>query len=300
MKKFRVLVVDDKKAVIDSIRDRIDYNFTIGNEKYVVELSCLEVEVIKKDDDTYEFSKKTIVDLYDLCLKPFHLLLLDFGFVQKGIKTDVEIFRLKEIKPNKTLRELIDEVVLNPSHLVKQCFKEPKYFKRINKNFIEHSGALYLYTYIPNQFEEDYTSVDVRKNVTNEHFPKAKIKVIDTRKELFNNRQFDNKHDKDYYPFLITKFLSKIIQHEMSETIINQTEQIRSKYRQIKKNNKLKMLSIILLSLISGVLLPTIIDSVKNGTYTFIIVFTFSLAVIISFLTLIIKNLEQKNDKLTK
>lgn len=300
MKKFRVLVVDDKKAVIDSIRDRIDYNFTIGNEKYSVELSCLEVEVIKKDIDKYEFSEKTLVDLYDLCYKPFDLLLLDFGFVQKGIKTNIEVLRLKEINPNKTLRELIDEVVLNPSHLVKQCYKEPKYFKRINKNFLEHTGSLYLYTYIPNQFEEDYTSVDVRKNVTNEHFPKAKIKVIDTRKELFNNRQFDNKHDEDYYPFLITKFISKIIQHEISESIISQTELIRIKYGQIKKNNKLKMLSAIILSLTSGVFIPTIIDSAKNGTYTFIIVFTISLALIIAFLTIIIKNLEQKNEKLAK
>ncbi|PKP35420.1 MAG: hypothetical protein CVU00_02370 [Bacteroidetes bacterium HGW-Bacteroidetes-17] len=300
MKKFRVLVVDDKKDVLKSIRDRIDYNVLIGDEIFNVELSCLDVEVIKDDDDNCKFSNKTFVELHDLCLKPFHLLLLDFGFVQKGIKTDDEILKLKEIKPEKTLRELIDEVVLNPSHLVKQCYQEPKYINRIKKIFIEHNGPLYLYTYIPNKFEEAYTSVDVRKNVTNEHFPIAKINVIDTRKELFNNDQFDYIHDeeKEYYPFLISKFLSKIIQLEISKSIIDQTKLIRTKYIKIRKNNKLKMMSAIMLSLITGVLTPTIMDSIINESYISIVVFTISIALIISFLSIIIKRLEQRNDKL--
>ncbi len=299
MKKYRVLILDDKKAVIDSIKDRIERTYNVGNETYKIHLSCLEVDV-SEINGNYQFSDKTILDLYDLCEKPFDLFLLDFGYVKKGLKTVDEIFRLKENFPERSIREIIDNIVLNPSHLIKQCYENPKYLRKIEKNFIEHKGSLYLYTYIPNKLERDYTSVDVRRHITNEHFPKATIKVMDTRKELFNNNQFDNKYDKEYYPFLISKFLSKTIQNEILKKVITQTETLREKFQQIRKNNRLKLLTTILLSILTGVLIPTIIDSIKSGNISTILIFTITIVLTVSFLTLIIFNLETKNNRLLK
>jgi len=299
MKKFRVLVVDDKKVVLDSIKDRIERTFKVGSEIYNVELFCLEVEVIE-ENGKHIFSEQTISDLHGLSQKPFDLLLLDFGFTKKGQKTVEKIYKTKDEHPEKTIREIIDDIVLNPSHLTKQSFETPKYYKKIKKNFVEHRGPLYIYTYIPNEIERYYTSADVREHVTNEHFPKAVIKIMDTRKELFNNSQFDSKHDKEYYPFLISKYLSKTIQNEILEKVISKTEVEREKFQQIRKNNKLKYISTILISIFTGVLIPTIVDSIKSGNIMNIGIFTVIIVLIVSFLTLINTNLENNNNKLLK
>jgi hypothetical protein len=294
MKKFRVLVVDDKKQVLGSIKDRIEYSLQIGDDNFLVDLSCVEVEILK-DKDGFKISEKTYSDLHEKCKKPFDLILLDFGFVNKELNAIEEILDRKRKSQNKTTREIIDEVVLNPAHLVKQIHKAPKYFRQIDKYFTNHSGPLFIYTYIPNKFERDYTSADVRRNVTNEHFPKANIQVIDARKELFNGNQFEDKHDKEFYPFLISKFISLLIQKEISIKALNQTINIKNKFQEIKKNNRLKLFSAVFLSIFTGFLIPTIIDSVKEGNNIEIVTFTVSAVFAMVFLMIIISTLEKRN-----
>lgn len=299
MKNFRVLVVDDKKNVLDSIKDRIDRIIKFGNEDCNIEIVCLEVE-IHEQGGNYQISETTITELYNLCEEPYDLLLLDFGFVKRGLNTVDEIKRIKGLSDEKTIREIIDKVVLNPSHLVSQSFIFPKYFKRINKTFIEHEGPIFIYTYIPNQFEQDYTSADVRRNVTNEQFPKAKITVIDTRKELFNNGQFDSKHDSEFYPFIISKFLSKIIHIELLESIVIRTESIKKKYYNYRKFSRLKILSALLLSILTGVLIPIIIETFNKGNILNLIMFGITIVLITAFVTYIIFNLEKQEDEVLK
>lgn len=291
-KIFRVIVVDDKKAVLDAMRDWIEYNYHIAEEAFKVELLRLHVEVIKNDQ--YKISPKTFEVLCGFCQKPFHLMLLDFGFVKQGIKFFDELDKLEKLNPQKSIRELIDIIVLNPSHIVNQSIHHHKFYKKIKKNFIDFIGNLYIYTYIPSNIEREYTSADVRRNVTNKHFPKANINIIDSRKELFNNTQFESKHNNEFYSFLITKFLSKIIHIEIAEFLLNQTKGVRQRTQRIQKNNRIIALATILPSIIAGIFIPSLYSSIEKGDYLIAFAFLMTLIFVVFVLTIVPKILEKK------
>lgn len=294
MKKlFRVLVVDDKKPVLDAMRDWIESEYQIADEEFKIELLRLHVNVIKNNGQ-YEFTSQLFEELYSFCNKSFDLIFLDFGFVQQGVKALDELEKSKIEHPNKTVRELIDMIILNPSHIVAQSERYPKLYKKIKKYFIDYSNNLYIYTYLPSKIEQEYTSADVRKNITDKQFPKAKIKIIDTRKELFNNSKFDGKYDAEFYPFLISKFLSKIIKLEISEFLLNDTKEVRRKAKQIKKNDKIIALSIIVPSIIAGIFIPSLFSSIEKGEYAVAFAFLMMLVIIVFVLTVVPKILSRK------
>jgi len=292
-KRFRVLIVDDKKPVLDAMRDWIEYEYRIAGEEFKIELLRLHVTVIKTDGQ-YEFTSKLFEELHSFCNKSFDLIFLDFGFVQQGVKALDELEKSKVKYPNKTVRELIDTIILNPSHIVNQSERYPKLYKKIKQYFIDYSNNLYVYTYLPSKIEQEYTSADVRKNITNKQFPKAKIKIIDTRKELFNNSKFDSKHDSEFYPFLISKYLSKIIKLEICEFLLNSTKEIREKAKQIQKNDKIIALSIIIPSIIAGIFIPSLFSSIEKGEYTVAFAFLIMLVIIVFILTIVPKILNKK------
>ena len=299
-KSFRVLVVDDKKTVLQAIEDWVEKKVLIGDEEFQIELLPLHVEVIE-NEGKYEFSEATLERLYDLCQKSFHLMLLDFGFVKEGMSAVDEIFSRQEKHPEKTVRQIVDEVVLNPAHLVNRSKEEYKFFSRIKKSFIAHKGSLIVYTFLPNKIERYYTSADVRENITNAHFTNAKIKVIDTRKELFNNSQFDSipKDVKEYYPFLIAKYLSKIIQLEIAESMIENTKETRSDLKKLKRNNRIITISTIVTSLITGFLLPSLSDSIQKGDYKVALILFTTMSLTIIIFTVGNKVLENFNESIS-
>jgi len=291
-KVFRVLVVDDKRPVLNAMQDWIEHELRIAEEKYKVELLRLHVEIVE-ENNKYEISSKTFENLNEFCQKPFNLMLLDFGFHKQGVNAVDELYRMKELNPQKSIRELIDQIILNPSHIVSQSVNHHKFYKKIKKNFIDFSGSLYVYTYLPSKIEREYTPADVRRNVTNKQFPKASIEVIDARKELFNNTKFDSKYDDEFYPFIISKFISKIIHIEIAKLLLNQTEELRMKARRIQKNNKIIALSAILPSVIAGVFIPSLFSSFEKGDYTIAFAFLMTLVVIVFVLTIVPKILEK-------
>ena len=294
MKKiFRVLLLDDKKTVLDAMRDWIEPEYIIADEEFKIELLRLHVDVVKNNGQ-YEFTTKFFEELHNYCNRSFQLVFLDFGFVQQGVKALDELERAKSQHPQKTVRELIDTIILNPSHVVMQSERFPKLYKRIKKNFIDYCNNLYIYTYIPSKIEQEYTSADVRKNITNKQFPKAKLKIIDARKELFNNSKFDNKYDSEFYPFLISKFLSNIIKLEICEFLLNDTKIIRKKAKEIQKNDKIIALTIIIPSITAGVFVPSLFSSIERGQYTIAFAFLMMLVIIVFVLTIVPKILNNK------
>ncbi len=277
---FRILIVDDKIPVLEAMKDWIEHSYQVANEDYKIELLLLHVDVVGEENG-YQVSFQTFEKLYEYCQQPFNLILADFGFVKQGIKTIEELDRLKELNPKCSVRELIDRIILNPSHIVNECIKHPKFYKRIKKQFVDFKGNLYIYTYIPSQIELDYTSADVRKNVTNKHFPAANILLIDARKELFNNSKFDRQYDSEYYPFLIAKYLSKVIHYEIAESIIIKNSEIKNQLLKLKRHNKIVAITTILPSIIAGVFIPMLYASFKNGDYTIGLAFILILILLI-------------------
>jgi hypothetical protein len=293
-KLFRILIVDDKKPVLDAMKDWIEHNYKVANEDYRIELLLLHVDVVG-DENEYRISPNTFEKLNEYCQKPFHLILADFGFVKQGIKTSDEHDRLKELNPEISSRELIDRIILNPSHIVNDAVKYPKLYKKIKKQFIDYGGTLYVYTYIPSKFEREYTSADVRRNVTNKHFPNSSILLLDARKELFNNSKFDTKHDGEYYPFLIAKYLSKIIHFEIAESVLKKNTDVKKQLLKLKRNNLIVSVTTIIPSIVAGVFIPVLFTSIEKGNYSISISFLIMLICIVGALTILPKWLESLN-----
>jgi hypothetical protein len=300
VKNFRVLVVDDKKPVLQALDDRIEKKVIIGHEEFLIELLLLHVEVVG-EEGKYEFSQNTIENLHNFCQKAFDLMLLDFGYVKKGVNAEDRILELQEKNPEKDIRLIVDDIVLNPKHLVNRCKVEYKYLSKIKEFFINHKGIIIVYTFIPSRIERHYTSANVRENITNKVFIKANISVIDTRKELFNDSQFDEikKKYEGYYPFLISKYLSKIIQFKIAETLLLSSKIIKSDIKKIKRNSKSISLATILLSLFTGIFIPGLSDSIQRGEYIHAISFFVSMSLLIILFTVGNKVLEKKNEKIS-
>lgn len=300
-KIFRVLVVDDKKPVLKALGDWIKPSISISNEEFQIELIKLHIHVIH-DGVSYKIDESSIKNLHDICNKPFHLMLLDFGYVKEGLSAADEIERLHKINPAKTKRQLIDEVVLNPTHLVETSRNNVKYSKNIEKYFVNHYGKLIVYTYIPSQMEDEYTCADVRENITNKYFPKVEIEVVDTRKELFNNTMFDKiyKDYKEYYSFLISKYLSKLIKIEIAESMLDNFKRQKIIIKKIKKNNRILTFSTILPSIIAGIFIPSLFSSLEKGEYIISFSFFITLLMLIVILTVGTKILERNNERLLK
>jgi hypothetical protein len=297
--KFRVLIVDDKKPVLDAMKDWIEHKMIVGNEEFIIELNRLHVNVIDAEIG-YKITDGTYQLLDDFCNSQFNLILLDFGFVKEGVKAVDKVEELHQKSPQKTKRELLDNIVLNPSNLVEDVLNSEYNFKKIKKNFIEYTGNMYIYTFIPNKLEQDYTCADVRKNVTNKHFPNAIIKIIDSRKELFNNSEFGEKSVTEYYPFLISKFLSKIIQLEIAEYIILRNTEIKFKFDKIRRNNKLMAISIILPSIIAGIFIPSLFTSFEKGDYLIAVSLLVALLLITFVFTIGTRYFEKQQEKWMK
>lgn len=294
---FRVLIIDDKLSVLNAMKDWIEHEYDIAGEKYTIELNLLQVKVCEANG-LYNIDSTTYENLGAFCNKSFDLILSDFGFVKEGTKVTNEVERIKEANKDIPTREIIDKIVLNPSSLVTESQNYTKTYNKIKKNFIEFKGNFYIFTYIPSKLEREYTSADVRRNVTNKHFPRANLLLIDSRKELFNNSKFDNKHDEEFYPFIIAKYLSKIIQLEIAKDIIKKTADVRKRAATIKRNNRIVSTSVVIPSIISGVFIPSLFESIGKGNYLIGIAFLIMLVMVVSILTILPTLLENNNKKM--
>jgi len=116
--------------------------------------------------------------------------------------------------------------------------------------------------------------------------------LIDARKELFNNSKFDGKHDGEYYPFLIAKYLSKIIHYEIAELIIMKNSEVKNQLVKLKRNNRIVTLTTILPSIIAGVFIPSLFTSIEKGNYTIGVAFLLMLICIVGALTILPRWLE--------
>lgn len=291
--KFRVLLVDDKQPVLDAANAWIEHKMIVNQKEITIDLLKLHVDVIV-DENNYKISEQTFANLNKLCRDTFDIIFMDYGFVKSGINTEKEVKKYHELNPTFTKQSCINKIVLNPSHIVNEILYNRKDLKNIKKNFISFNGTIFIYTFIPNSLELYLNNTDVRKNVTDQHFPNAKIKIIDSRKELFNNSAFVSKHDPEYYPFLISKYLSKIIHIEIAESLLKDSDEIKKKFENIKINNRLLALSVILPSLLAGVFIPSLFSSIEKKDY----VISLALLIVLIIFTIVSKLGTRYFDKL--
>lgn len=250
MNTFRVLVVDDKKIVLDRIKYDVEHKVKVGDEDWKVEIVTLHVKV-EGDDKKEEFyiDESTIAELGKASKNPFDLILLDFGYKKENSPIIQKI--IDKYGKDANLSKL-DGKLLNPYDLIKASIdicnkkKNKEYLKNIKNNFINHKKEIIIYTYTQPNIKKFFPSTAIRENITFDSFPSSKkIELLDTSLELFNDEEFTEKFDEKYYSYLIARYLNKIIQFKIAEESI-----IHSKYIKVTRTTK----SISLIILIGGLI----------------------------------------------
>lgn len=240
-KTYRILIVDDKLDVLDKIKDLIKPTFKLLDDVWKIEIFTLHVEVIVDSAGNYSIKKEVFTKLGEISKKPFDLLFLDFGYRKSGDVSNLLETIKQQFGESFSFADL-EKYVLNPRNLVEDGLKvlnqkhNKNYFSSFNNNFVNHKKNIYIYTYIPSEWRRYVQNTTIRENITKRTFPKAKnIELIDTRKEIFNDTEFDNifKNNKRYYSFIISKFLEQIIHLEISKESI-----LKSRFIKVKRTSR--------------------------------------------------------------
>lgn len=237
-KKYRVLIVDDKLNVLENAKELIRPEFNLLNERWNIEIETLHVKVNGDDtEEKYFIEEQTFLNLGKVSDKPFDLLLLDFGFR----KPDSDIFEKikKRYGDNFGFSEL-EGFIFNPRNLVEEGLKVlnrkhlKKGFLAFQNNFVNHKGTIFIYTFIPEKWRKYVQNSTLRENITKRTFPNAKsIELIDTRKEIFNDTEFESLKSERYYSFIISKFLEQVVQLEIAKESIS-----KAKYIKVQRTSK--------------------------------------------------------------
>ncbi len=263
MDKFRVLIVDDKEIVLETLKNNIKTKFNAGVDRYDIELLLLHVNVIGDDTkEEYQISDTTIKQLIEYSKEPFDLILLDFGFRMSDSNI---IDRIVKRYGNQLNLKSLDGKLLNPNDLVKETIEYARKkmgrtsFNNLNANLINHKNKIILYTYTPPSLKYFFPSSQLRESITTGLFPQAsEINVIDTRALFFNDEQFVNKYDEKFYSYMVSVYLQKIIDCEMWESLLK-----KAKYIKISKTTKSVGL-IVLFAGIYGAITEFLVDIIIN------------------------------------
>lgn len=242
MKKYRVLIVDDKKECLETAERVINYSLEDWRmlKDWRIEIKTAHVRV-EKINDTFRIEKGCIIEMAELLREPFDLLLLDFSYKEKNVN-------LKSVmEKNNTLAEF-EKHVLNPSTLAHQgCIylkKNPDgLLKCFVENFVNFSKNIYVCTCVTEEDREKILPVSIRgnpkqycKNIVAKKFTKAIITVKDTREEIFNSTEFqeiknfrdEKKEGGSYYDFILAKYLEQLILLDIAEKEIDDAKHIKT------------------------------------------------------------------------
>ncbi len=224
---YKILIVDDKKQVLERIKREIRPRVTVGDQEWRIDIVTIHVQVVEDGSDRYKIARTTLDAFASAAQTAFDLLLIDFGYVKEGSETVIQ----ETIKnyANEFDFEKLDGILLTPKDIIAAIYEEkPKGIRSVINNFINHKDRILVYTYIPPDIRKYVPSSLVRENITLKLFPKAKsIEVFDAAFKLFNDAEFADVYRTDYYSYLVSRFLENEIRKYIAEDTIKRSSRIR-------------------------------------------------------------------------
>lgn len=225
---FHVVVVDDKKKICRRISERLSgLRVQVGEVlDVVVSVSTIHVRVERKNIsetpelDRWTFSVATLQDILKASERKADLLIVDYIYVDN----DVSRYFKKRALETEVLEEELEGRALNPKLLSDWVLASHTLSReehaRILKNLFYAETIVYLHTYTPQGLHAVTGTIEQRNRMAAIAFPQARINLIDTRSELFNEDEFDwprkdTKYDPDYYPYQLAVLFAQIVQKEV-------------------------------------------------------------------------------------
>jgi hypothetical protein len=254
--KFVVVVIDDKPDVCERIEKRVRRGPTPGQVdlNVPIEVSCVTVdtrraEAAEKLGSAWTFAPSVFQQLLKAATSRPDLLIVDYVYVDRLLSQE--------------LKKLAREGSLDPASLKGRILTPEDLRKwvegnvaapadqrhKIIKNIFHARCPLYLHTHTPQGFSAVVGSVDERLGVARRVFPQSRISVIDTRRELFNEEEFDwppdpddgrrseaaeddqkrkrIMHDKKYYPFQLAVYFDQVTRKEVLRKALHRSRFLR-------------------------------------------------------------------------
>jgi len=225
--KIRVLILDDISIHLEKIMEVIQPVYQVFEKNWKIDIIPIEVIVLEKDGN-FSFDKSCIKKIEEASSEPFDLLLMDLGYRPSHL---TQMGHILEEKYNENNNHITPKIwkscgLLSPDDLVRGS--ENSNFK---KNFVEHKKTIFGYTYTPGEWERLFYSIDGCKSMLTSAFPSARyIEAKGTRQELFNNNpKFEKIKDEEFYPYILAKYLEKLVHIEILKKEITNAKHLKIK-----------------------------------------------------------------------
>ncbi|HHT9112718.1 MAG TPA: TIR domain-containing protein [Candidatus Wunengus sp. YC65] len=225
---FRVVVLDDRQDSLRRIEKRISGGQTLGQLDPALPVSVHSVLVrLKKvpnsqnQEDRWTFDDAIVNDLLNAVSESPGLIFIDYGFAdQQSVKP-----KLEEIAKERAITEAdLEGRVLTAFALAKWVKSEvnvPDTVRRLLiKTFFETLSPVYLYSYTSQLIVHAVGRIDDRVRKIRQVFPYAQVSAIDTRRELYNDEEFDwpnpkSKFDPEFYNYQVAVLLDYVVHKEI-------------------------------------------------------------------------------------
>lgn len=230
---FHVVVIDDKLKSCERISKRLKgLKISVDSEHEIqVSVSQVHVQVERlnrceiPEQDYWTFNKKTIEELLNAAKKKADLLIVDYIYIDSQV---ANYFKDKG-KQREVNEEETSNKALNPKDLydwvlqINQLSVNDR--EQIVNNLFQADSTVYLHTYTPAGLHPVTGTMEQRNRMAALAFPRAKIHVIDTRAEFFNDEEFDwpgsdPKYDSNYYPYQLAVLFAQIVQKEVMMSLL--------------------------------------------------------------------------------
>lgn len=225
--EFHVLVIDDSSEVIRQLKRRISPQHVIAGVTWRVILNAVHIDT-KQETGPAGFTDDTLRSLIAGCTQTPDLILADYGFANKKQSEQLNDHSLTPEQFMDSILTAPDLVPAVEEFLEREHSEDRKLAARVAAGFRDNPCRLYLYTYTPIQFKNALPTVDARAKETQQVFGHSEVIPLDTTVEFYGNERFADKHDKDFYGYLVTGLLDQIIYRELFEFVLKrETERLR-------------------------------------------------------------------------
>jgi hypothetical protein len=245
-RKFRVLLLDDNREVLDLLKATLDQTVEVEGLSIRIEVESLHLVLEQQAaGHGYKFTEATILNLGELCDQKFDYIFSDFTFI--GDSTRNEQLRSDLIRENRGVEKKdLDGFILQLKDIKDQfdnmCragqFNTDELIPlrdHIKSRFIDHEGSVLIYTNSPKPFENyfDTTQMPIRRNEVQNVFSKATIEPFILMHNEFSITPelealfADPNKRKQYYSSLLSKRIESLLHHAALKHMVTAQGKLR-------------------------------------------------------------------------
>ena len=229
---FRVVVIDDKPTACQRVASKLTGALSPSSPAEDAVLSSVEVLVsLRRAPPTaahaWTFDQQIVAALDAATQHAPDLVVIDHFYVDSEVAAAL---KQKALVSGVTADELRRNS-LSPADLRRWIENSLSIDSGLRGQILERlfnaQCPVYLHSYTPRGFEGVAGTIEDRGRTLATVFPHARHSVIDTRREFYNDAEFDAKYDGDYYAFQLAAHVMKVAEIEVLRQRVDAARYLR-------------------------------------------------------------------------